>query len=86
MTPSTQNSVWESDAWDKMRDKLEQLGLDDLKLLAIRAGIHFTDGIDSLKDKEQSTVKDQIISVLEEVSSRELLDAYEKIQKPRGSI
>lgn len=64
-----------------MRTKLERLSVDDLKKLALACDIRFEGGIDSLKDREQADVKEQIILVLDETEPALLQKEYTRLIK-----
>ena len=82
-SPDKNHALWNHDEWERMRSTLERLSLEQIKLLAARTGIEFDGGIDSLKDRQAWTVKDQIIAVLDEVLPAALIREYEQICKGR---
>lgn len=75
---------WRKGDWERMRAKLALLSVDELKLLAERTGIRFTGGLDSLRDRPGSTVKDQILLVLDESDPAILKREYLAVIAARG--
>ena len=59
-----------------MREKLALLNVEDLKEIATKTGIEFTDGIDSLKDTPIMSVKEQLLSVLDESDEKDIEREY----------
>jgi hypothetical protein len=67
--------------WKVMRAKLERLSVDELKELAERVGVKFSEGTDSMKDRPQASVKEQLLLVLDESAPDELEREYRRIIK-----
>jgi hypothetical protein len=75
---------WRERDWETMRRKLELLSVEDLKLIAVRTGVKFTGGIDSISDRPGASVKEQLILVLDESDPKELEQEYQRIIVSRG--
>lgn len=75
------NSQWSFIEWEKMRERLEKLSLDQLRLLATRTGIEFEGGNETVKDREQISAKEQFLMVLDEADREKLQAEYDKITK-----
>jgi hypothetical protein len=70
---------WNPEEWESMNRRLETLSLKQLQILATKLGVRFEGGIESVKDREVATAKQQIISVLDEVNREELTTEFERI-------
>lgn len=66
-------SQWMNEEWERMKEKLNILSLDELRALATKTGIVFTEGGENIQDKEE------IILTLDEADKDELEKEYEKI-------
>jgi hypothetical protein len=70
---------WTPAEWARMREKLEKLSPDQLRLLATNVGIKFAGGNESVADRDGLSAKEQFILVLDEAGKEELLKEYKKI-------
>lgn len=75
---------WTPEEWEKMREKLELLSLEEIRELTARVGIEFTGGNESIRDRKEATAKEQFILVLDEADKDELISEYKKIISSRS--
>ena len=68
------NSQWTILEWDEMVKKLSSLSLDQLKELTEKVGIKFTQGTQSINNKEE------LILVLDEANREDLEKELEKLE------
>lgn len=73
------NINWKSEEWDKMREKLDKLSLEELRNLATQVGIEFEGGNENIADTKNLTAKEQFLLVLDEADKEELFREYKNI-------
>lgn len=74
---------WKPEEWENLRKKLEVLSLVEVKCIATLAGMQFEGGIDSVKDRDNFSAKEQIILTLDEVGKENLLNAYQTVLREK---
>jgi len=66
-------SQWDPQEWGLMTERLKRLTLEELRQLTTDVGIEFSDGNETITDKED------FILVLDEADKNALQEAYQKI-------
>lgn len=81
---SSGESSWTPEEWRKVQSELEGLSVEQLKLIATRCGIKFEDGIESLENNRNFTVKEQLLLVMDEINPSELKRELKVTRKSKG--
>ena len=73
-------SEWNNEEWEKMKETLALFSDKELEDLVTAMGIRFVGGVESIKDKEHLSRKNQLILVLEEADKDKLKKTVDEIR------
>ena len=74
-------SEWDKKEWEAMKESLALFSEKELEGLVTSMGVQFVGGVESIKDKEHLSRKNQLILVLEEADKDKLEKAVSEMRQ-----
>ena len=79
--PDYKKSGWILEEWCEMQKKLEQLSLEEIRILADKVGVQFENSNLSVVDRPQMSAKEEFIMVFDEIPKKILMREFNNLEK-----